>query len=501
MINQSKLERQYKSLYKWRDAGGKGTLNLVMRFGKTMIGLLATYKMIESKKKADVIVVTPSVAVKEEWLKQIKSVREDGIFAECPLEDYIRVLTANQLLDDNIHSECELLIIDEVHKFTSDKRLSILRGDVVKYKYLMCLTGSMPGGDMGKKITTIAPIVDTITEEEALRNNWISQFIEFNIALEFPDADKSEYIIHTAAIKNYLNKFKEMYKLFRLPDRKLIYDSDFDLIMACYSGKNVHYTENGISKAYYLSPQLVREGIMNKVSWNEQLAQEWTDEYIKDCAYKFNKAMTKRNELLIKNIVKQEAVLTIFKNNPVPTICFNESTDFADIIADTINSNVNRIAICYHSNIQTAPIIDPSTGDWIRYGPRSVNAGKIKKFGKDSLRKLAIEGMIDGTYKFLSTARALDEGLTIPNLEQVITTAGTANPMQYSQRSARGKTVDIYNPGKVTKIYNLYFDDFYILNADGERELIKSRDKTKLYLRQEANRYGVIEILLSDLVE
>jgi len=111
-------------------------------------------------------------------------------------------------------------------------------------------------------------------------------------------------------------------------------------------------------------------------------------------------------------------------------------------------------------------------------------AGEVKLFGKDVLRKSIIQNMKNGELLFLATARALDEGLDIPNLEMVITTAGTANPIQYTQRNARGKTVDIYNPDKVTKIINLYFDDFY----DEEGNLNKSRDKTKLlYRQQEAN--------------
>lgn len=494
MIDQSKLARQEEALIKWRNKGGIGTLDIVMRFGKTRIGLMAIDRMSNVNPKLDCIVVTPSVTVKEEWTNQILEYDEKITM----ISPYVRIYTANQLLDENLNIKSDLLIIDEVHKFTSDQRLRILRGDIIKYKYLMCLTGSMPGGSMREKIISYAPIVDTITEKEALDKGWISQFIEFNIPLQFPDNDKIEYREYSTLIKQVLYKFKDLYKLFRLGSGKLLYDSDFDLIMACYSGKQI-VLSNG--DKYYMKPELCREGIITKLSWNEDLAKEWSDEFIKGLAYKFNKAMTKRNELLINNIVKLDAVINIFKHNQVPTICFNESTAFADIVTDAINNNINRIAICYHSNIETAPIIDPTTGDWFRYGERSVNKGKVKKFGKDSLRKLAIEGMTNGTYRFLATARAFDEGLTLPSIEQVITTAGTANPMQYAQRNARGKTVDIYNPNKVTKIYNLYFDDFNIITEDGELELVKSRDKTKLYLRQDKNRDRVVELYLSDLLE
>lgn len=494
MIDQSKLARQEEALTKWRNKGGIGTLDIVMRFGKTRIGMMAIDRMIDRNPKLDVIVVTPSVTVHDEWLSQMKDYGD----TVNTISAYVRVYTANQLLENNLDIKADLLIIDEVHKFTSDKRVRIIKGDIVKYKFLMCLTGSMPGGSMREKIVSYAPIVDTITEKEALEKHWISQFIEFNIPLEFPDNDKDEYLKYSTIIKNVLNKFKNIYKLFRFSNGTLMYDSDFDLILSCYSGKSTTLA-NGTK--YYMDPQLCREGIINKMSWNPDLAKDWSDEAIKQDAYKFNKAVSKRNDLLINNIVKLNAVMAIFKANQVPTICFNESTDFADVVSDAINNNINRISICYHSNIKSGPIIDPFTGQWIKYSERSARRGQIKNFGKDSLRKLAIEGMTNGTYKFLSTARAFDEGLTIPNLEQVITTAGTANPMQYAQRNARGKTVDIYNPNKVTRIYNLYFDDFYILNNDGERELIKSRDKTKLYLRQDKNRDQVVELYLSDLLE
>ena len=99
---------------------------------------------------------------------------------------------------------------------------------------------------------------------------------------------------------------------------------------------------------------------------------------------------------------------------------------------------------------------------------------------------------------FLSTARALDEGLDIPTIEQVITTAGTANPVQYAQRNARGKRVDIYNPNKVTRILNLYFDDF--IGASGN--IVKSRDKQKLVAKQRERNSTVIWLHdLSDISE
>ena len=108
MIDQSKLERQTLALQKWRNSGGIGTLDIVMRFGKTRIGLMAVDKMIAKNSKLDVIIVTPSVTVKEEWHKQIKEY-DDTINMVSP---YIRVFTANEIVE---LLNIDLLIIDEVH--------------------------------------------------------------------------------------------------------------------------------------------------------------------------------------------------------------------------------------------------------------------------------------------------------------------------------------------------------------------------------------------------
>ena len=75
----------------------------------------------------------------------------------------------------------------------------------------------------------------------------------------------------------------------------------------------------------------------------------------------------------------------------------------------------------------------------------------------------------------------------------MITTAGTANPIQYAQRGGRGKRIDAYNPNKVTKIFNLYFEDFIGSNGN----LIHSRDKQKLISNQRERGSNVV--WLSDL--
>jgi superfamily II DNA or RNA helicase len=216
----------------------------------------------------------------------------------------------------------------------------------------------------------------------------------------------------------------------------------------------------------------------------------WHPEVIKRTAANFVDFVAKRNEIIINNDIKLNLVVEIFKRYPVTTICFNESVALASKIAETINKTSGQdrnVAIVYHSKVESQPIWDTGLRDYIRYSSGQ-KAGEPKLFGKDTLRRLALEGLFDGTYKLLSTARALDEGTDVPTIEQVITTAGTANPIQYEQRSGRGKRVDAYNPNKITKIFNIYINDF--IGSSGK--LIPSRDKQKLINKQKERNSSII---------
>ena len=216
------------------------------------------------------------------------------------------------------------------------------------------------------------------------------------------------------------------------------------------------------------------------IEFNAERDRIWNPNNIYERVKQFKSYVAKRNLILVHNKVKMNAVLEILANNPVTTICFNESTEMVDDITDMLPGQ----AIAYHSNIETRHIIDEN-GDLILD-----SKGNPKKFGKTSLKKLAIEGIKTGKFKYLITAKALDEGLDIANIEQVITTAGSTSPTQYAQRNARGKTVDVYNPNKITTIINLFVDDFII----GTNIEIKSRDKQKLIERQSKSENDIVWI-------
>ena len=475
----TRLERQKEAANKWRVAAGIGALDLTRRFGKTFTAIeFIINPHLNANLDAKVIVVVPSEIILLHW--------KDNLLNYWNNIGKVNVYTVNYIQVNNLELDCTLLIVDELHKFTTPDRKAVIDGTKIKHKYRLGLDGTYPYGVQW--IEELYPVVDKITEDEAIANKWISPFVEYNLLLELPESDKVKYEKFSKPIAETLSMFKELLPNLTREEGRPIFDDEFALITACYSGfatidlygKNTWITYDRLCNTLaFMKGWHVNLDISIPV--NNELHQAWSPIAIHGRAKNFIDFIKRRNDILINNDVKLKVIGDIIHKNLVSTICFNESTKFADRVADYINARFYPIyqAVCYHSKIDSRTVIDPTTGDYFKFttGDRK---GQPKILGKETIKKIVIQGAKEGYYKFISTAKALDEGVDIPIIEQVICTAGTTNPLTYQQRTARGKTVDFYNPNKLTKIINLVFDDF----TNSEGEVIKSRDKTKLILRQ-----------------
>lgn len=475
----TRLERQQLGAGKWRNARGIGTLEWVPRFGKTFGALeFIINPHLKNNIKNEVIIIVPSEIIAEQWKEYLTSY--------CEASNRVNLYTANYISVNDIKAECTLLVVDEIQKFLTPERKEMIDGTKIIHHYRLGLTGTYPYDTPW--IQELYPIVDKVTEQEAIDNKWISSFIEYNILLDLPNVDKARYEKFSKPITETLELFKLPLPKLTREEGKPIFEDEFSLIQACHAGfKTVSLQGQDIYRTY----DAVCNTVANLMGWhvnlnitipeNEELHKVWSPIAIHTRAKTFMEYIRKRNDILIDNPIKLHSIGDIVERNMVTTICFNESTKFADSVADYINARFKDqlVAACYHSKIDSREMIDPETGNYFKFttGDRK---GLPKILGKDSIKKIVINGVKSGYYKFLSTARALDEGLDIPKIEQVICTGGTTNPLTYQQRTARGKTLDIYNPNKITMIFNLVFDDF--VNSNGD--LIKSRDKTKLLMRQ-----------------
>ena len=60
MIDCSKDVRQRISVEKWREAKGQGTLNLIMRFGKTRVADMIIGRIFEKNPTSKILVLAPN---------------------------------------------------------------------------------------------------------------------------------------------------------------------------------------------------------------------------------------------------------------------------------------------------------------------------------------------------------------------------------------------------------------------------------------------------------
>lgn len=147
--------------------------------GKTRTAITAIERAINKYPDLDVLIIVPTQVLKDQWL-------EDYIIPRNLLHN-CRVVIVNTAVKD--FTRCDMLIVDEIHRLGSDIFSKIF--DVVDYDMILGLTATLERLD-GKErlIKQYAPVCDTITMEEAVREGWISPIDNYVVLL---DVDLSDY--------------------------------------------------------------------------------------------------------------------------------------------------------------------------------------------------------------------------------------------------------------------------------------------------------------------
>jgi superfamily II DNA or RNA helicase len=459
----SKSNRQEVAIYKWRNAEGRGTLNLVPGFGKTRCAVLVCERILLRNPNAKILAVAPN------------DIGYQNLVENLPKE--VIVTTRYKLsndLDAYKSVTFDLIVVDEIHRFVKD--IYIL---TVNAKWKLGLTGDPLRGD-AKTILRIHgfPVVDTITEDEALRNGWIADFVEYNLAVDIEEHKKEPYKAYSDKIKGFMDMYRDLYKRLNTVLNMKLFNSDMDLMFAIGTGVNVKTPGSRVGT--HIPAEVIRSELAKTVGWskdldmsvdfNVRLNDMFSPGALHEASIVFGNITRERNALIINSRNKVDAVIEIINRNPVPTIIFSESTQMASDIARVLGDE----AIEYHSKVESGYIINPKTKDYYR-----AKNGNPIKFGSTRLKKLAIEEIMNGTFKYLCTVKSLNDSVDIPILRQVITTGGTANPSTHIQRIARGKRIFADDLSKITTIINVYIKDFIVDNV-----LIASRDASKLRQRQ-----------------
>lgn len=462
-----KTSRMLVAINKFKECKGIGTFKHPPRFGKTYETILLL-KTIRGSKNYEVapiksiLIVVPGQIVKSQWEKEIEDYFPDA--------DNIFVRTIDSIsyeFIDNI--PFYISVFDEIHKYMADTYYEKINNIQTIFK--LGLTGTLPDKEKYKnRMNQFCPVIDEINEEEAILKNWISKYKEYNVALKLNENDKLLYMQYSSKITDLMKKYSHDYQRF-LNGTENVFEGDLDLILSCLSGKKMFGQD---IKAF-----AIRNAIARIHGWNVDLnlfdpkLREIHDMYNPDAIFHDAKVLrnmvTLRTAILSNNVEKLKAVIELSKLDLGKTLIFNDSTDFANKIGESLNRS-----LVYHSYIKAIPI-KGCDGEFIKMKSKD----EIKLFGKKALKDM-IPNLLETQIDYLVTAKALDEGFNAPSISTVIITAGSLSPSKHTQRSARGKTINFDNPNKRVTIINLYFDDFIL--PDGT--LVSSRDKEKLKRRQ-----------------
>lgn len=174
----TRTERQQEAVRKWIKAKGKGSWEFPTAFGKTFTAITAIKIVRKKYPDLKVLVVVPTITLKNQWYEELN--KNDLYFN-------IEVQVINTVIKHDWI--CDMLIIDEIHVSGADLMSQVF--NKVKYKLILGLTATFERLD-GKHtlIAKYCPIIDTVTTLEAIANNWISTYKEYQVLIEVDDIEE-----------------------------------------------------------------------------------------------------------------------------------------------------------------------------------------------------------------------------------------------------------------------------------------------------------------------
>lgn len=437
-FNLNKYIRQLRGVVSWKRNGFQGTLEYATGVGKTVCAFIAMNK-IARKRHFKALVIVPTRQLKGQWEKQIMN--QD-------LGSSVDVLVVNTIALKEIKYTYDLVVIDEIHKMAADKFSTIF--EKVSYKWMLGLTATMERLD-GKHelLEKYAPIIDTITQREAIERGWIADFIEFNLAVPLSRDESDKLTNMGQQIRYFMTKF-----------------NDFDHMISCLNAKNA---------ANYATSKGIETSEVTK--WATQ-GMRLTHE---------------RKELFETSERKVDVAVELINELKVRTMVFSQSTIFSQELAKQLDDCVE-----YHTKIQSLDVKERKKKHYKsesaalkfkedvkkKYGSeaqvqfRKSKGGytiywrEAKRRSGSYMAKRNLEGFEEGKYRTLVAAKALDQGTDIPDVRLGVDGSRTSSVTQHTQRTGRIARDYVEDGKSVTKVYvNLYVPDYCVPNSPDEKKL------------------------------
>lgn len=215
-----RTQRQKLGIKKWVQNGGNGILVYAVGVGKTRTALTTCEMLYKQNPNINILISVPTAVLKEQWVIEA---------AKYPFFSNVKVEVINTIVK-NTHN-VDFLIIDELHAALAATLVSIF--DKVTYRYFLGLTGTLNRLDGREEILEkYTKVVDTITMEDAIKNNWLSPYRYYKV---YVNVDLTEY--------DKLNqKFNTLFAMFNFDFNvamKAATDYRYRLKYAKYTGYDV----------------------------------------------------------------------------------------------------------------------------------------------------------------------------------------------------------------------------------------------------------------------
>ena len=193
-----RTQRQRLCIRRWLDCNGKGIIEACTGFGKTFVAIQIIKAFYNRNTNFRVLIAVPTEVLREQWNRELA---KNQLFSISKVEIF------NTIVKNNY--EVDLFIIDEVHLACSTVNINMF--NIVKYKYVLGLTATLErldGKDM--LLYPYMSICDTVTLNDALENDWISNYRNYQVLL---DVDLTDYNLYDSNFKRFFACFNNDFKL------------------------------------------------------------------------------------------------------------------------------------------------------------------------------------------------------------------------------------------------------------------------------------------------
>lgn len=149
---------------------------------KTTTALKCIQKVISLYPDFTILIIVPTTNLKEQWEEKLTAWK---------LDNNAVVMVVNSAITKQL--SYDMLVIDEIHCMASTQFSKIF--SCVKYKLILGLTATFERLD-GRHdlLKKYAPVVDEITLIEAMSNNWLSDYTEYQVLVDVDNIDEYKKI-------------------------------------------------------------------------------------------------------------------------------------------------------------------------------------------------------------------------------------------------------------------------------------------------------------------